>query len=94
MLVTQLLRTPAVVTGTMAMLSSESDLEKYLSKLNPSYVKYAEGLWANEITSTSQLGNASAKSMLACGVQKSILDIIARSKPTGKCFCDLNGGDL
>ncbi len=72
----------------MTIFSSKSELEQYLSKINPSYVKYTEGLWAKEVTSTSQLGNASATSMLACGIQNPIHaeDIIAQSKPTGKCL--------
>lgn len=70
--------------------SSYSELVQYLSTINPTYVKYADGLWAKEVTSPSQLGNAPMTSILACGVQSPIHaeDIITLSKFTGKCFRD------
>lgn len=68
----------------MTIFSASSELEQYLKGINPNYVEYTEGLWANEVTSTSQLGNASVASILACGVQRAIHaeDIIAQSKTT------------
>jgi len=74
----------------MTIFSFTSELEQYLREINPAYVKYTEGLWANEVTSTSQLGNASVTSILSCGIQDPIHaeDIIAQSKPTGKCSSD------
>ncbi|KAA6424749.1 MAG: hypothetical protein FRX49_05416 [Trebouxia sp. A1-2] len=65
--------------------SSYSELVQYLSTINPTYVKYADGLWAKEVTSPSQLGNAPMTSILACGVQSPIHaeDIITLSKFTG-----------
>ncbi len=80
----------------MTFFSSKSELEQYLSKINPTYVQYTDGLWAKEVKSTSQLGNASMTSIPWCGVQNPIHaeDIIAQSKPTGKCFCDFNAGAL
>ncbi|KAL0040992.1 hypothetical protein WJX77_001553 [Trebouxia sp. C0004] len=47
-------------------------------------MKYSNGLWAREVTSTSQLGNASVTSYLACGIHTAIHaeDIVAQSKPT------------
>ncbi len=76
----------AVATGVMTSFKVESELEQYLSGINPLYVRYTEGLWANEVTSTSQLGNASVTSMLICGIRNPIHaeDIIAQSKPAGK----------
>lgn len=74
----------AVVTGTMTTFRASSELEQYLRGINPNYAKYTQSLWANEVHSTSQLGNASVASILACGVQSAIHaeDIIAQSKPT------------
>ncbi len=80
----------------MNIFSSKSELEQYLGKINPTYVKYTEGLWAKEVNSTSQLGDASITSILWCGIQNPIHaeKIIAQSKLTGKCFCHFNVGAL
>ena len=92
----KVVRIADVGTGTTNFRSSKCELEQYLSKMNPACVTYTDGLWAMEVTSTSQLGNASITSILACGIQNPIHaeDIIAQSKPTGKCFCDFDGGAL
>lgn len=68
----------------MTTFRASSELEQYLRGINPNYAKYTQSLWANEVHSTSQLGNASVASILACGVQSAIHaeDIIAQSKPT------------
>lgn len=78
----------------MPLVSSKSELEQYLSKINPNYFKYTDDLWAKEVNFSSQLGNASMTSIL--GIQNPVHaeDIIAQSKPTGKCFCHFNGSAL
>ena len=80
----------------MTFFSSKRELEQYLSKINPTYVKYTDDLWAHEVTCTFQLRNASMTSILACGIQNPIHaeNIIAQSKPTGMCFCDFRGSAL
>ena len=64
----------------------KNELQQYLGSINPIYAKYTEGLWANEVNSVSQLGNASLPVMQACGVQNTVHagDIIAQSKAPGK----------
>ena len=71
----------------MTTFNDKSELEQYLRGINPSYDRYAEDLWRSEVTSASQLGNASLATLLACGVTKPLHaeDIIAQSKFRGKC---------
>jgi len=73
-------------TGIMTIFKDTNELEQYLRGLNPNYNRYTKDLWTNGVTSTSQLGNASPATLIACGV-KSVLhaeDIIAQSQATGK----------
>lgn len=73
-------------TGVMTIFKDTNKLEQYLEGLNPNYDQYTKDLWTNGVTSTSQLGNASPATLIACGV-KSVLhaeDIIAQSQVTGK----------
>ncbi len=75
------------VTGLMTLFSSQLELKQYLVEINPRYSNYAEALWANGVNSSSQLGNAPAPILADFGVQNALhaADIIAASKPTGKC---------
>ena len=68
------------------IFEAKNELELYLSSINPMYVKYTEDLWAEEVNSTAQLGNASVSVLHACGVKNPVHagDIIAQSKATGK----------
>ena len=61
---------------------AKNELQQYLSSINPLYAKYTEGLWANEVNSVSQLGDAPLTVLQACGVKNPIhaSNIIARSK--------------
>ena len=72
--------------GTMTTFKDKSELEQYLRGINPDYGRYAEDLWKSELTSASQLSNASLATLLACGVPKPLHaeDIIAQSKFRGK----------
>ena len=65
---------------------AKNELMQYLTSINPIYAKYTEGLWAEEVNSAAQLGNASVPVMHACGVKNPVHagDIIAQSKATGK----------
>ena len=70
----------------MAIFTEMNELEQYLRGLNANYNQYAKDLWTNGVTSTSQLGNASAATLIACGVRSPLHaeDIIAQSKAPGK----------
>ena len=78
----------ALVIGMMTHFKDKSELEQHLRGINPKYNRYTEDLWNNEVTSTSQLANASLATLLACGVKSPLHgeDIIAQSKAAGKCF--------
>ena len=69
------------------VFEAENELQQYLSSVNPIYAKYTEGLWANEVNSISQLGDASLTVLQACGVENRVHagNIIARSKAPGYC---------
>lgn len=69
------------------VFEAKNDLQQYLSSINPIYAKYTEGLWANEVNSVSQLGDASLTVLQACGVENPVHagNIIAQSKAPGKC---------
>ena len=69
------------------VFEAKNDLQQYLSSINPIYAKYTEGLWANEVNSISQLGDASLTVLQACGVENPVHagNIIAQSKAPGKC---------
>ena len=71
------------------VFKAKNELEQYLTSINPIYAKYTEGLWANEVNSAAQLGNASVPAMHACGVENPVHagDVIAQSKATGKWSC-------
>jgi len=71
------------------VFKAKNELEQYLTSINPIYAKYTEDLWAKEVNSAAQLGNASVPAMHACGVQNPVHagDIIAQSKATGKWSC-------
>ncbi len=68
------------------VFEAKNELKQYLSSINPMYAKYTECLWAKEVNSAAQLGNASVPVMHACGVENPVHagDIIAQSKATGK----------
>ena len=68
------------------IFKAKNELTQYLTSINPIYAKYSEGLWAEEVNSAAQLGNASVPVMHACGVKNPVHagDIIAQSKATGK----------
>lgn len=70
----------------MSIFNNTNELEQNLRGLNPNYDQYAKDLWANGVSSTSQLGNASLATLIACGVKSPLHaeDIIAQSKATGK----------
>ncbi|KAL0018270.1 hypothetical protein WJX77_000736 [Trebouxia sp. C0004] len=69
----------------MTMFKDKSELEHYLRGINPNYDRYAEVLWRNQVTSASQLGDASVSTLLACGIESALHaeNIIARSKAVG-----------
>ena len=71
------------------VFKAKNELKQYLTSINPIYAKYTEGLWANEVKSISQLGNASLTILQACGVQDLVHagNIIAQSKAPGKWSC-------
>ena len=73
-------------TGIMTIFKDTSEFEEFLRGLNPDYEQYAKALWTHGVTSTSQLGNASPPTLLACGVERFIHaeDIVAQSKALGK----------
>ena len=68
------------------VFEAENELQQYLSSVNPIYAKYTEGLWANEVNSISQLGDASLTVLQACGVENPVHagNIIAQSNGPGK----------
>ena len=68
------------------VFKAKNELQQYFTSLNPIYAKYTEGLWAEEVNSAAQLGNASVPIMHACGVKNLVHagDIIAQSNATGK----------
>ena len=69
------------------IFEAKNELLQYLSSINPNYAKYTEGLWANEVNSISQLGDASLTVLQSCGVENPVHagNIIARSEAAGKC---------
>ena len=71
----------------MTTFKDKSELEQYLRGINTNYVQYAEDLWRNEVTSASQLGDASPTTLLDCGVKRRLHaeNIIAQAKTIGKC---------
>ena len=75
----------------MTIFKDTKELEQYLTGLNPNYEHYAKDLWASGVTSTSQLGNASPATLIACGIKLLLHaeDIIAQSKTTGKSLSAL-----
>ncbi|KAL0029350.1 hypothetical protein WJX77_001588 [Trebouxia sp. C0004] len=75
----------ATRAGIMTVFKNRTELEQYIRGLNPNYDQYAKDLWKNGVTSTSQLGNASPATLIACGVTSPLHaeDIIAQSKATG-----------
>ena len=77
----------AAVIGMI--FEAKNELKQYLSSINPLYAKYTEGLWASEVNSISQLGDASLTVLQACGVENPVHagNIIARSKAPGKWSC-------
>ena len=83
----------AVAADKMTMFKDKSELEHYLIGINPNYDRYAEVLWRNQVTSASQLGDASVSTLLACGIESALHaeNIIARSKAVGKCFPAASG---
>ena len=68
------------------LFEAKNDLQQYLSSINPIYAKYTDGLWANEVNSVSQLGDASLMVLQACGIKNPVHagNIIAQSKAPGK----------
>ena len=68
------------------IFEAKQELQRYLTCINPIYAKYAENLWANEVNSNSQLGDASLTVLQACGVENLLHagNIIAQSKAPGK----------
>ena len=86
-LTTMVVQTMALVIGMTTHFKDKSELEQHLRGINPKYNRYTEDLWNNEVTSTSQLANASLATLLACGVKSPVHaeDIIAQSKAAGKC---------
>ena len=73
----------AAVAGMF--FEAKNELQQYLSSINPMYAKYTEGLWANEVNSSSQLGDASLTVLQACGVENPVHagNIIAQSRASG-----------
>ena len=68
------------------IFEAKYELQQYLTSINPLYAKYTEGLWANEVNSISQLGDASLTVLQACGVENPVHggNIIAQSNGPGK----------
>ena len=68
------------------VFEAKNELQQYLISINPIYAKYTEGLWANEVNSISQLGDASLTVLQACGVKNPVHagNIIAQSRAPGK----------
>ena len=68
------------------VFEAKNELQQYLTSINPTYTKYTEDLWANEVNSISQLGDASLTMLHECGVKNSFhaANIIAQSKAPGK----------
>lgn len=68
------------------IFEAKNELQQYLTSINPIYTKYTEGLWANEVNSISQLGDASLTVLQACGVDNPVHagNIIAQSMAPGK----------
>lgn len=87
----QLYSVLGVGTGIMTIFRDTKELEQYLTGLNPNYEHYVKDLWASGVTSTSQLGNASPATLIACGVKHLLHaeDIIAQSQITGKSLLAL-----
>ena len=56
------------------------------SDVSTRYERYTEDLWAKEVNSISQLGNATWTMLKECGVHNPVhaADIIAQSKAPGK----------
>ena len=71
----------------MTVFKDISELEHYLKGINPICDKHAEDLWRNEVTSASQLGDASLSTLLACDIKNALHaeHITAQSKALGKC---------
>ena len=74
----------AAVIGMV--FEAKNELQQYLSSINPIYAKYTEELWANEVNSISQLGDASLTVLQACGIENPVHagKIIAQSRAPGK----------
>ena len=69
------------------IFEAKSELQQYLTSINPIYTKYTEDLWANEVNSISQkLGDASLTILHGCGVKNPFhaANIIAQSMAPGK----------
>ena len=75
------------------IFKAKNELQQYLTSINPIYAKYTESLWAHEVNSISQLGDASLTVLQACGVENLVHagNIIAQSKATGKWSCSCSG---
>ena len=73
------------------IFEAKKELQQYLACINPIYAKYSENLWANEVNSISQLGDASLTVLQACGVENPVHagNIIAQSQAPGKQSCSL-----
>ena len=71
------------------VFEAKNELEQYLTSINPIYAKYTDVLWAKEVNSISQLGDASLTVLQAYGVENLVHagNIIAQSKATGKWSC-------
>lgn len=61
---------------------ARNEFKQCLSSINPIYASYTDLLWAKEVNSAAQLGNAYVPVMHACGVENPIHagDVIAQSK--------------
>ena len=68
------------------VFEAKKELQQYLTCINPIYAKYAENVWANEVNSISQLGDASLTVLQACGVKNPVHagNIIAQSQAPSK----------
>ena len=75
------------------IFKAKNELQQYLTSINPIYAKYTESLWAHEVNSISQLGDASLTVLQACGIENRVHagNIIAQSKATGKWSCSCSG---
>lgn len=82
----------AVAAGIMTIFKDKSELEDHLTGINPNYDRYAEVLWGNQVTSASQLGDASVSTLRACGVESALHaeNIMARSA-VGECYLLASG---